>query len=216
MKLASTAALAAALALASIALASSASATICSGAGTGEGCFTAAHGKHWTGKYHATTTKVAFTITDAGGATIRTGECESTIEGSITNATTNAGNVTALTFTNCKFTNCVNPLLVTPSGAGPAFPWAATVTPSGKNDTNGTFQITNPNAKFTGMCNFANITCEYAESTTTAEIKGGAPATLVLANVTLKRSVGVPAQCGEKVHMSGTYTFKAPTSLYIE
>jgi hypothetical protein len=59
-------------------------------------------------------------------------------------------------------------------------------------------------------------TCEYEAASGTAEVKGGAPASISFSNMLLEKKFGPELVCGTKADWSGTYTVSTPTSLYLE
>lgn len=217
MKIRKAILIAAATALAAMALASSASAvTVCSGSGTGAACGTAAHGKQFTGTYQLKAKNASLSVTNASGMVVRAITCtESLIHGQITNATTGAGTISSVTFSSCSFPNCTGLTFSIPRSGGTPFPWAVTITASGLNNTNGLMHITGPSIKFSATCSGIAVTCEYEAATATAEVKGGAPASVVLA-ASLEKKLGPEVICGTKLDWNGTYETAVPTSLYIE
>lgn len=196
--------------VAAMVLASSASATVCSGSGTGEACKTAAHGKHWTGSFDATSTSVTLTMTNGSGSAVRTLTCSSTLSGQVTNATTGAATINSLTLSACSIPNCTNLAFSLPRTGGSAFPWAATMTASGLNNTNGILHITGFSMKFTATCNFITTSCEWEAATGTAEVKGGAPASIVFASMPLEKKAGAEFICGTKADWSGSTRSRLP------
>jgi hypothetical protein len=205
----------AALALTAVLGVDSASAKICSGAGNSFAC-EGSHGKVYAGP-----------IT----ASLATGEAElhtdfiiircpkSHLSGKIANGETGTGTIESLTFGPGCISSSGQKCTVTTTATA-AMPWHAVVVPTA-GATQGTMKVKPVKGSFTCEANsfFPHVTCNYEATEVGAAgeiiVTGGAPATMMVTTVPLKKGLGSSASCTEPAKWSGHYTISTPSSLYI-